>query len=248
MRGVLVKVCGIRTPDDGRVAAEAGADLIGLVFAQSSRRVSIEAATDLITALSSCDGRAPKTVGVFVNEPVERITAIGEALELDFVQFHGDEPPEAIAAIDRPVLKALRLPPGASLDNARRTAERYMAAVVPAVALLVDSHVPGRYGGTGKLGNWRLAGSLAEEYPVILAGGLCTENVGPAITAVWPLGVDVSSGVETGSIKDHDKIRSFLDAVRTVTAPASDGDRDRLRQLANPRRTATPSGPRSATA
>ena len=222
MNRVLVKVCGVRTPDDARVAADVGADLIGLVFAPSSRRVTVDAAADIADGVRSRTVPAPALVGVFVNETVAQVAAICERLDLAAVQLHGDEPPETIAAIDRPVVKALRLG-DAGLDDARRAAERYLACTVPATVLLVDSHVPGRYGGTGTRSNWELTGRLAEEYPVILAGGLYSENVAAAIESVRPLGVDVSSGVETGGIKDHDKIRAFVGAARRANAPVLAG-------------------------
>lgn len=223
MNRVLVKVCGVRTPDDAQVAAEIGANLIGLVFAPSSRRVTIKTAAQIVVALRSHSGQAPAVVGVFVNEPIDRVAEICERLDLAAVQFHGDEPPDAIAAIDRPVVKALRLGAAASLDDARRAAERYLTCAVPAIALLIDSHVPGHYGGTGTRGNWELTARLAEEYPVILAGGLCPETVAEAIETVLPLGVDVSSGVETDGIKDHGKIRAFVDAARRADAPVPAG-------------------------
>ncbi|CCF84031.1 phosphoribosylanthranilate isomerase [Nitrolancea hollandica] len=235
MNHVLVKVCGVRTPEDARVAADVGADLIGLVFAPSSRRVTIETAVSIADRVRSHRAQAPALVGVFVNEPVDRIVEICDRLDLAAVQCHGDEPPEVIAAIGRPVVKALRLGSTANLYDARRAAERYLDSAVPAIALLIDSHVPGHYGGTGTRGNWEITARLAEEYPVILAGGLCPETVRAAIETVLPLGVDVSSGVETGGIKDHDKIRSFVGAARRADAPALAGRHEARRSMFSPR-------------
>ncbi len=234
MNHVLVKVCGVRTPEDACVAADAGVDLIGLVFAPSSRRVTIETAMRIADGVRLHRDLAPALVGVFVNEPVERMAEICERLDLAAIQCHGDEPPEVIAAIGRPVVKALRLGSAASLDDARRAAERYLAAAVPAIALLIDSHVPGHYGGTGTRGNWDITARLAEEYPVILAGGLCPETVRAAIETVLPLGVDVSSGVETGGIKDHDKLRSFVGAARRADASALAGRHEARRSMFSP--------------
>ncbi len=239
MNQVLVKVCGVRTPVDARVAADVGADLIGLVFAPSSRRVTIETAEHIADRVRSHSVQAPALIGVFVNEPVEWVAEICERIDLAAVQFHGDEPPEAIAAVNRPVVKALRLGAAATLDDARRVAERYLTSAVPAIALLVDSHVPGHYGGTGTRGNWELTARLAEEYPVILAGGLCPETVVSAIETVLPLGVDVSSGVETGGIKDHDKIRSFVSAARRAVAPVHAGRHEEPRMAFSHRRVVT---------
>ncbi|MBX6341232.1 MAG: phosphoribosylanthranilate isomerase, partial [Thermomicrobiaceae bacterium] len=142
------------------------------------------------------------------------LRAVVETLGLDLVQLSGDEPPDDLAALGRPAIKALRLGPDAGWDEARRLAERYLAGPAPAWALLVDAHVPGAYGGTGRRANWDLAARLAEEYPVILAGGLTPECVADAIEATRPLGVDVSSGVETDGVKDHEKIRAFVAAAR----------------------------------
>ena len=229
MNRVLVKVCGVRTPDDARVAADVGVDLIGLVFAPSSRRVTVDVAAEIADGVRSHSVPAPALVGVFVNETVAQVAAICEQLDLAAVQLHGDEPPEMMAAIDHPAVKALRLDASAGLDDARRAAEPYLTCAVPAIALLVDSHVPGRYGGTGTRGNWELTARLAEEYPVILAGGLYSENVTAAIESVRPLGVDVSSGVETGGIKDHDRIRAFVGAARRADAPVLAGRQEAQR-------------------
>lgn len=214
--GPLVKICSLREPEDGRVAAAAGADLVGLIFAPARRMVSVGTAARIIQAVRQEGGRAPRVVGVFVNEAEDRVKALVETLDLDLVQFSGDESPAEVGAAGRPVIKALRLPAGTTLDAARAEADRFMATPVAPLALLIDSHVAGAHGGTGTVGDWELAARLAEEYPVILAGGLNPGNVARAIEAVRPLGVDVSSGVETGGVKDHDKIRDFVGEARAA--------------------------------
>jgi phosphoribosylanthranilate isomerase len=210
MTATMVKICGVRSPEIARVASEAGADLMGLIFAPSRRQVTLDQAEEILDGLEN----RPKIVGVFVNESAECVNAIATRLSLDFVQLNGDESPQFQEEIDRPVIRALRLPFESSLADARREAERYLECRSPARALLLDTHLPGVYGGTGMQGNWDIAAGLADEYPVILAGGLRPESVAEALRRVRPLGVDVSSGVETDGVKDANKIRQFIDAVR----------------------------------
>lgn len=218
MSGPLVKICGVRTPEIALVARQAGADFIGLIFAPSKRRID-EAQAALVTrAVRDGDGQPLAVVGVFVNERPATMMAIAERVGLDLIQLSGDEPPETLPALDRPVIKALRLPAGTGYDEAARLAERYLAGPVPAWALLLDTHVPGSYGGSGEVGDWELAARLAERYPIILAGGLSPENVAAAARQVGPLAVDASSGVETGGAKDPDKVRRFLAAAKAVPA------------------------------
>ncbi|MDI3339863.1 MAG: phosphoribosylanthranilate isomerase [Sphaerobacter sp.] len=217
----LVKICSLGRPADARAAVAAGADLVGLIFAPARRQVTPEAAAAILAALRSGPGPAPRAVGVFVDEDPARINTLAARLALDLVQLSGDEPPATLAALDRPALKTLRLPPGTDRDAARRLAERYLAAPVPPVALIVEGWVRGAAGGTGHLADWDLAAALAREYPVILAGGLRPDNVAAAIRTVRPRGVDVSSGVEVpGAVgrKDPDRIRAFVAAARAAFA------------------------------
>ncbi|HLI50438.1 MAG TPA: phosphoribosylanthranilate isomerase [Thermomicrobiaceae bacterium] len=209
-----VKICSLRRPEDGIVASEAGADFAGLIFAQARRQVSVEQAAEIVAAVRSRPGNTTRLVGVFVNDDPARINAIAERLELDYVQLNGHEPAAQFVAIERPVIKALRLPAGTTYDDARVIAERFLDALDPVTALLLDAHVAGAFGGTGQTSDWTLAARLAAEYPVILAGGLNPGNVGDAIDAVRPLGVDVSSGVETNGLKDHARIHTFVEAAR----------------------------------
>lgn len=219
MSGSLVKICSLRVPEDGMVAAEAGADLVGLILAPARRQLSQEMAESIAEAVRALGPKRPRLVGVFVDERLDRLVALSERLKLDIVQLNGDEPPEVLADIGRPVIKALRLPAGTDLESARRLADRYLATPVAPIALLIDAHVAGVPGGSGRTADWDLATRLAEEYPIILAGGLRPENVAAAIEAVRPLGVDVSSGVEVAGafgVKDHDKIRAFVGNARAA--------------------------------
>jgi phosphoribosylanthranilate isomerase len=208
-----VKICGITRPDDGRHAARAGADAIGLVFyPPSPRYVSPRQAADIVAALPPF----VTTVGLFVDAPPEQIAALLEQVPLDMLQFHGDESPEYCAAFQRPWIKALRMRDGV---DPRAEADRYGAA--GARGLLVDSYVPGVPGGTGERFDWdRLPADPS--LPLVLAGGLDPANVAEAVRRVRPWAVDVSGGVEVigvdgrrqGGIKDPGAVSAFIRAAR----------------------------------
>ncbi len=212
MSGTLIKICGVRSPEIAREVETLGADLMGLILAPSRRRLSVEEAANIASAIE----RRTKVVGVFVNESVAVMNGVADRLDLDFVQLSGDEPADVQSEIDRPVIRALRLPVGTSFEEACRHAEQFFTCAKPAHAFLLDAHVPGVYGGTGLTSDWTIAAHLAERFPVILAGGLNPETVGQAIEEVLPLGVDVSSGVETNGHKDATKIAQFIANVRGV--------------------------------
>jgi phosphoribosylanthranilate isomerase len=208
-----VKICGITRPDDGRHAARAGADAIGLVFyPPSPRYVSPRQAADIVAALPPF----VTTVGLFVDAPPEQIAALLEQVPLDMLQFHGDELPEYCAAFQRPWIKALRMRDGV---DPRAEADRYGAA--GARGLLVDSYVPGVPSGTGERFDWdRLPADPS--LPLVLAGGLDPANVAEAVRRVRPWAVDVSGGVEVlgvdgrrqGGIKDPGAVSAFIRAAR----------------------------------
>lgn len=222
----LVKICGIGTPEHALVAAEAGADLIGLNFYPPSHRsIAPERGAAIARALRAA-GHATLLVGLFVNDDPARINAIADTLDLDLVQLSGDEQPADLPRLTRPLLRSIRLAAGESVVRAR---ERITAATTmlgprepgplgQALTPLVDAHVPGAWGGTGVAADWQAAATLARLWPLLLAGGLTPDNVGAAIRAVGPLGVDVSSGVETDKVKDPAKIRAFIAAVRAADA------------------------------
>lgn len=198
-----VKICGITRPEDAQAAADAGADAIGLVFAESPRRIPPEQAAHILAVLPPF----VTPVALFVNETADRIRAICRDLGLRTVQLHGDEPPELAAELgDLCVLKAFRI---GSRDDLH-AAEGY-----PAAAYLLDSRVPGRQGGTGTTFDWALLQDIAWDRPVILAGGLTPDNVVEGIRQVQPYGVDTSSGVESEpGIKDAARVRAFVARAR----------------------------------
>lgn len=211
VEGPRVKVCGITTLDDAWAAVEAGADMLGFNFYPPSPRcIAPASCARIAAAIASCTPRV-KLVGVFVNEPPDRVRALLDACGLDLAQLHGDEPPQALDALDGRAFKGIR---PASLTAAALIARRYARRSVPP-ALLVDAHHPRLYGGTGQVGDWTLARALAAEYPILLAGGLSPTNVAAAIQEVRPWGVDVASGVESSpGHKDTDKLNAFIRTIR----------------------------------
>lgn len=215
MAKVQAKICGIKTVAVALAAAETGADMLGLVFyPPSPRYVSLETAQTIVRLVQTLPSeKRPKLVGLFVNESLEKLAEIAQALSLDYLQLSGDETPEFCeqAAKVKPVLKAVRLSAKISRENALELVKAY--AIIPNVTVLLDTPKQGFYGGTGETGDWEAARAVCQTYAVILAGGLTPENVAEAIAAVQPYGVDVSSGVEiTGKSgeKDLSKIKKFL--------------------------------------
>jgi phosphoribosylanthranilate isomerase len=206
---LFVKICGITTVADAECAIEAGADAVGFVFwTMSPRRATVEAAAAISRALPTTVRR----VGVFVNETRDAMARAADAVGLDLLQLHGDEPVEAIAGLPRPALKAVRVGKGFAQAEALR-----FAAV--AAGVLVDTRLPGETqmpGGTGVPFDWALVKGLASRVPfLMLAGGLGPANVGEAVREVRPHAVDVSSGVEAlPGRKDPEKVRAFVRAAR----------------------------------
>ncbi len=213
-----VKICGISQPEHALLAARHGADMVGLVFAPSRRQVPVETAMQIAQAVATLN-RKPLLVGVFVNETVARVLAIAQQVGLDTIQLSGDESPEYVAECSRyyPVIKAARFRAGTGLQDALSLLETYERATPRAssrLRFLVDSYQPGEYGGTGRVANWPLAAELASRYDIVLAGGLDPSNVERAVEQVSPWAVDVSSGVESGGVKDPHLIKKFLLAAK----------------------------------
>jgi phosphoribosylanthranilate isomerase len=198
-----VKICGIRRPEHARVAVQAGADAIGLVFHESSPRH-----VDLAQAREIARSVAPfvTVVGLFVDASRDRVQEVLDQVQPGLLQFHGQEAPEYCRQFGRPYIKAVAMKENVDL---RAVAHAYQDAA----GLLLDAFQPGVPGGTGQTFVWeRVPRDLPK--PVILAGGLGAGNVAEAISRVRPYAVDVSSGVEREKgVKDPDKIVAFLEAV-----------------------------------
>jgi phosphoribosylanthranilate isomerase len=201
-----IKICGVTSVADALSAAEAGADMIGLMFYdQSPRHVSLPVAAEIARALPSLVLR----VGVFVN-PTEGFVrqAIAEC-GLGLLQFHGNETSAFCTRFGVMNVKAIRIRDESSLS---------VLADYRTDAFLLDAHSAAALGGTGEKFNWDLALEAKKAgKPIILAGGLTPENVAAAVTYVHPLAVDVSSGVESApGKKDPDKVRAFIKAAKSV--------------------------------
>jgi len=210
-----VKICGIKDKAHALAAVEAGADFIGLVFAPSKRQVSPAEAHEIASAVRKSSD-ATKMVGVFVNTPSSQVNELADFCALDWVQLSGDESWKYCREVVRPVIKAIRVDQQSPEDLYAELSTASKLLPVQKFITLLDSQVEGKYGGTGESFNWDLAQQVAKRFPVIIAGGLDPKNVARLIEKVAPWGVDVSSGVETGGVKDIAKIRTFIKEVRKI--------------------------------
>jgi phosphoribosylanthranilate isomerase len=206
-----IKFCGITSLADGELAVAAGGWAIGLIFwPGSARRCTLADAVEISSALR----RRVEVVGVFVNATLDELAGTAEAAQLSMVQLHGDEGPAFCAEAARrtgcKVIKAMRVRSGAEIQALSQFRTDYH---------LLDSHLPGRFGGTGETFSWELVRGHRGHAPVILSGGLTPENVGEAVAAVRPFAVDVASGVELApGRKDPEKLEAFAAAVRATGA------------------------------
>jgi phosphoribosylanthranilate isomerase len=220
---LLVKICGLKTPEALDVALAAGADMVGFVFfPPSPRNVGYELARALGERVG---GRALK-VALSVNASDEQLAAAIEALKPDLLQLHGKETPERVAVVRSrfrlPVMKALAVAERADLSPIRqydKVADR----------LLFDARAPlgaTRPGGLGKSFDWRLLQNIKPNVPFMLSGGLDAGNLAEALRITGAPGVDVSSGVERApGEKDPDRIRAFIRAAREVAAQLAATDK-----------------------
>ena len=203
---VRIKVCGITRCEDAELAVGLGADFIGLNFYPPSPRcLTIEPAAAIARVVK---GRA-QLVGVFVNAARAYIKERLESLELDLLQFHGDEDDDALQGWPVPVIRALRLRSDATLDAIKIGISDFKADFI-----LIDTFHPQLFGGTGRARPFQALGAL-DLSRVLVSGGLGPDNVAEA-AALNPYALDVASGVEASpGIKDHDKLRSFIANART---------------------------------
>ena len=213
---VKVKICGITSVEQGVMAANAGADAIGLVFyTKSPRCVSTAVAADIVRAV----GPFVTTVGLFVNETATLVQDTLRQTGIQLLQFHGDEDAAYCEQFERPFIKAIRMAPEINVAAA-------MAAHPKASGYLFDAWQADAYGGTGKAFDWArlsqeaaVSGSVSRSVPgsVILAGGLSSDNIAAAVAQTRPYAVDVSSGVESApGIKDPDRVQRFIEQARSV--------------------------------
>ena len=200
---IWIKVCGTTNVEDALLAAEAGADAIGLIFADSPRQVGPAQARKIVSALPD----EIQKVGVFVNEKPGRIRHLADEVGLDYAQLHGDEAPKVVAEVKESglrVIKALRVRDAESLERM----EDYGADFY-----LLDAYSEKARGGTGKSFDWSVAKTLKGYANILVSGGLTPDNVRAAIEFFEPYGVDASSSLEDApGIKNGERVRRFVNA------------------------------------
>ena len=198
-----VKICGITTVEDALMVCNGGADAIGLVFyAPSPRHVEIEQACLIAQAIPAF---VTKTA-LFVNPDVNYVRAVLEQVQIDLLQFHGDETPAFCEQFGLPYMKAVRMQASTDLTQ---LVKQYASSC----GMLLDAYKPGVPGGTGEQFNWDWVPNTLEK-PIILAGGLTAENIHQAIQATQPWAVDVSGGVEASKgVKSAEKVTLFMQQV-----------------------------------
>jgi len=201
-----VKICGITRKQDVTAAVDAGADALGFVFYEPSPRyVTPDVARELVGAVPAF----VSATGLFVNPEEAWVRTVLSKVPLDLLQFHGDESPEFCDSFGVRWIKAVRVRETWDIEDAFH---RYGNAS----GLLVDAWDPRKYGGTGQSFNWSLIPN-ERPLPLILAGGLASDNVSAAVAQVQPWAVDVSGGVESSKgIKDVEKITDFINEVHRV--------------------------------
>lgn len=201
-----VKICGITRVEDALTAVAHGCDAIGLVFyGPSPRNVDIQRAAEIVAALPPF----VSSVGLFVDAMPDEINTVLAEVQLDLLQFHGEESPDACRLYGLPYMKAVRVRDDTNLLQ-------YATQYQDARALLLDAFLPGVAGGTGHVFDWSL---IPQQFPVpvVLAGGLTPDNVAGAIRQVRPYAVDVSGGVEESKgIKSAAKIAAFMQGVQNA--------------------------------
>lgn len=211
-----IKICGFKDKEHALVAATAGADFVGMVFAPSPRQVTLSQAHEIVAAIKQINIQV-QTVGVFVDTPASVINQIADTCGLDWVQLSGNETWQNCLQINRPIIKSIRV----SKEQYAAKTDTIMEAGAHALGnhqylYMLDTAVKGKFGGTGTSFDWRQARPLTEKFRIIIAGGLTADNVPSVIATAGPWGVDVSSGVESNGVKDNNKIKAFIEAVRRV--------------------------------
>ena len=199
-----IKICGVMRPEDGVLAAEAGADAIGLVFYdRSPRYVSPERACKIIASLPPL----VTAVGLFMDSEPDGVARVLDQVPLDLLQFHGAESAPDCERHGRRYIKAVGMAGGDPWAVAKQHPN--------ALALLLDGHAPGAAGGSGQVFNWSQA--LPSSHRIIIAGGLGAGNVAEAIRQTHPWGVDCSSAVESSpGVKNGRKVAAFCEEVHRV--------------------------------
>ena len=220
----FVKVCSVRAVEHAVWAREAGADEIGMIFADAPRRIDMKVAravrrelgprieiAEATTEMVERERRAanqPILVGVFAGQSVDEIERVLDQVDLDLVQLSGGEHPALAGRVRRAVVRVVHVADGMDASSVLREVDR-----APNTITMLDAKSK-QGGGMGHRIDWSIAAEVASSHPLVLAGGLNPDNVGEAVRAVRPWAVDASSGLETDGTKDRDKIRAFIAAAK----------------------------------
>ena len=206
-----IKFCGLTRAEDVRLAVELGVDYLGLVFAPHSPRRLLLGQARMLRDL------VPEEIAVValvMDNPRSDVEHIVESLQPDLLQFHGGEDDALATSFGRPYWKAI------AMGGQDESVFAHLSAYPGASGFLFDGHAAGEQGGSGQRFDWRRMPTSTDR-PFLLAGGLSPANVGLALRTARPWGVDVSSGIEAGpGIKDAEKMRRFVDAVREADVRA----------------------------
>lgn len=210
-----VKICGITSRQDAQMVIEAGADAIGLVFANASPRyIDSSQAADICETVPAFVSK----VALFKDAEQSVVSAVLDEIDIDLIQFHGSETADFCEQFERPYIKALGMK---TAEHDSDYLNNNLSIYSSARAILLDGHAPGESGGTGEVFDWAAIASITRStsMPVILAGGLNPGNVKQAIETVNPFAVDVSSGVESSpGQKDAVIVESFMRQVASAAA------------------------------
>ena len=222
-----VKICGLRDGDSAVEAASAGADYLGVVLVEGVRRqLTRFEAQDVVRnyrirardhRVNRLREKGPKVVGLFRNQDARWVNKAAQQVDLDCVQLNGEEDEAYMRAMWKPVIRQVRVKSDVSREELSDLVDHHLSQDR---IVLLDRYDDDAPGGTGKTFDWNIAEGIADREGVLLAGGLYPENVDDAIQQLTPWGVDVSTGVETDGIKDHSKIRAFIE---TAKSPQSRG-------------------------
>jgi phosphoribosylanthranilate isomerase len=211
-----VKICGVTSLADAKLAADAGAWAIGMIFTDASpRRVEVGAAAEIGAAMR----RRAEVVGVFLNAPLDEVVELAELCSLSALQLHGDEGPTYCAEAGHRT--------GCKVIKAARVRDRASVQALRAFRVGVDFHLLDAYaeeaaGGTGRTFPWELAKTRGAGPPLILSGGITPDNVAEAVAELHPFAVDSASGTEASpGVKDPAKVTALIRAVQQASLAAA---------------------------
>ncbi len=218
-----IKICGVRDGDAAFVAASCGADYFGVVLVEGVRRqltpfraqevvrdFRIRARDHRVRRLRQ---KGPQVVGLFRNQDARWVNKTARQVDVDYVQLNGEEDEAYMRAMWKPIIRQVRIRSDWSREQLSDLVDHHLSQNR---IVLLDRYDEDQPGGTGKRFDWSIAEGIADREGVLLAGGLHPGNVNSALQELNPWGVDVSTGVETDGIKDHSKIRAFIEAAKSA--------------------------------